>query len=89
VPTLATFFGIVVSMYFRDQGEHHAPHVHVWYQGETAVYRIPDGAVLSGALPRRAAKLVEGWIALREAELMAAWYLAANGEHPGKVEPLR
>ena len=33
--------------------------------------------------------LVEAWIEIHRDELMADWELAANGQQPYKIEPLR
>ena len=87
--TISVFYGIIVRMYFGDSVQHHAPHIHVWYQGSEAVVRIPDGELLDGRLPGRQMKLLQAWIAIHEDDLMAAWHLALNHEAPPKIEPLR
>jgi len=37
MPTISMFYGILVLMFFRDNRQHHMPHIHVRYQGEEAV----------------------------------------------------
>jgi len=44
------FYGIVVSMYYIDNKKHHLPHIHIKYQGQEAVFSIPDGELIEGGL---------------------------------------
>ena len=39
---LSMFYGIIVSMYYIDNKQHHSPHIHISYQGKEAVVGIPD-----------------------------------------------
>jgi hypothetical protein len=55
VPTISSFYGIVIRMYFSD---HAPPHFHSVYAGEEAVVAIATGDVLRGGLPERAMRLV-------------------------------
>jgi hypothetical protein len=89
VPTISMFYGILVSMYALDIEEHHAPHIHVRYNEFRIVLGIPDGNVLEGSLPSRQMKLVQAWIEIHQDELMADWILAASGQTPYKIDPLR
>jgi hypothetical protein len=43
----------------------------------------------AGDLPGNQVKLVQAWIALHSDELKADWVMAAAGETPYKIEPLR
>jgi hypothetical protein len=54
-----------------------------------AVISIPDGEVLEGEIPRSRIKLVLAWIEIHQEDLMADWQLAANGQTPYKIDPLR
>jgi hypothetical protein len=47
MPTISMFYGILISIFFADDERHHAPHVHVRYQGAKASIAIEDGAVLA------------------------------------------
>jgi hypothetical protein len=76
-------------MYFIDTKQHKAPHIHAKYQGDEVVVSIPDGKILDGSLPVSKMKLVVAWVELHKDELMADWELAASGQHPYKIEPLR
>ena len=83
------FYGIIVSLYFLDQGKHKRPHLHARYQDSEAVFSIPDGKLLSGKLPASKLKLVEAWMEIHREELLADWKLAVNGDAVFKIEPLR
>jgi Domain of unknown function (DUF4160) len=37
MPTISMFYGILVLMFYRDNRQHHAPHIHARYQGGEAV----------------------------------------------------
>jgi len=86
VPRLSEFYGIVVSMYWRD---HHPPHFHASYAGEEAQVRIDDGTVMAGSLPRTAARLVREWMGLHGDELMANWDRAQAMEPLVAIDPLQ
>ena len=89
MPAISTFYGIIVYMYFMDNKQHHAPHIHVKYQEHEVVVGIPDGNVLDGSIPNPKMKLLQAWIELHKDELVADWELAVSGEQPYKIEPLR
>ncbi len=89
MPVVSMFYGIVVSMYFRDDKQHHSPHVHAKYQNHEAVVAIRGGKVLKGRLPPAKMRLLLAWIEIHRDELMADWDLAIRGEQPFKIEPLR
>ena len=44
---------------------------------------------IRGEMSERALRLVLDWLALHRDEIMDAWHKAANGEQPGKIEPLK
>ena len=89
MPVVSMFYGIVVSMYFRDDKQHHSPHVHAKYQNHEAVVAIRSGKVLGGRLPPAKMRLLLAWLEIHRDELMADWDLAVRGEQPYKIEPLR
>lgn len=89
MPVISVFFGIIVSMYFMDNRQHKRPHIHVKYQEDEAVFSIPEGELLSGRLPKPKTRLVQAWIEIHREDLLAAWELAASGQPPLKIEPLR
>jgi len=86
---ISMFYGIIVSMYYLDTKKHKAPHIHVKYQEQEAVLRIPDGKLIEGELKPNKMKLVQAWIEIHQEELMADWKLAQGGENVFKIDPLK
>jgi len=86
---ISMFYGIIISMYYFDNKQHKVPHIHIKYQGEEAVFSIPNGEILEGNMKTNKRKLVEAWILIHEDELMANWELAINGEEIFKIDPLK
>lgn len=89
MPTISMFYGILVLMFFRDNRQHHMPHIHARYQGEEVVVGIADAEVLSGTLPPKQLKMVQAWVAIHQEELMVDWELAVNGDEPFRITPLQ
>lgn len=89
MPTISMFYGILVLMFYRDNRQHHMPHIHVRYQNEEAVIGIPDGEMISGHLPGKQMKMVQAWIAIHNEELMVDWALAMQGDEPFRIAPLQ
>lgn len=89
MPVISMFYGIIISLYYMDNRRHKKPHIHVKYQEHEVVISIPGGDVLEGSIPNNKMKLVSAWIEIHRDDLMADWELAANGEQPYKIEPLR
>lgn len=85
MPQLASFYGIVIAMYFHD---HPPPHVHARYGEYEAQIEIASGEILHGSLPRRASSLVREWVGLHRAELEVNWARARAGESLVSIEPL-
>lgn len=86
---ISMFYGLIISMYYGDNKQHHLPHIHVKYQNEEAVFSIPQGMLMDGSLPPNKVPLVKAWIILHSEELMANWELATNEQTIFKIEPLR
>lgn len=85
MPTISSFYGIVIRMFFRD---HAPPHFHVEYGEHAAEIAIDTLDVLAGAVPRRTLALVLEWAALHRAELRSAWDCCRRHQHPSPIEPL-
>jgi len=83
------FYGIIVYMYFMDNKQHNAPHIHAKYQEYEVIVSIPNGEVLEGGIPSAKMKLLQAWIELHKDELVADWELAVAGQQPYKIDPLR
>ena len=86
---LATFFGLVISMFYGDNKQHKLPHIHVRYQDMNAVFSIPEGEMISGTLPAKKIKLVQAWIIMHEEDLMTNWELATTEQNIFRIDPLR
>jgi hypothetical protein len=82
MPCVSSFYGIAIYLYYAD---HNPPHFHAVYSGQKAEIAISDGAVLAGALSRRAARLVEEWREQYREELLLNWKLAREGR---KLQPI-
>jgi hypothetical protein len=85
LPTLATFYGIDIAMYWRD---HNPPHFHARFGGEEALIDIRALEILRGRLPRGALLLVLEWAREHKDELIEDWTLCANMELPKTIAPL-
>ena len=88
MPTISMFYGILIRMFFRDIEKHKLPHIHAEYQGDVAVFSIPDGKILAGKISPRKKKLVLAWIEIHQEDLLADWQLAVNGKTPFKIKGL-
>jgi hypothetical protein len=60
MPELSRFFGIIIRMYAED-GPHHVPHIHAYYQGEVGIYGLDPIMLIAGSLPKRQQRFVEAW----------------------------
>jgi hypothetical protein len=85
LPTLATFYGIDIAMYWRD---HNPPHFHARFGGEEALIDIRALEILRGRLPRGALLLVLEWAREHKDELIEDWTLCENMELPKTIAPL-
>ena len=83
------FYGLIVSLYYLDNKQHHLPHIHVRYSEMEAVFIIESGELLEGKLPKGKIKLVEAWIEIHRENLMADWQLAISGQRIFPIDPLK
>ena len=84
VSEIARFFGIVISMYFREHG---VPHFHARY-GEFWCSVEIESEAIRGYLPVRARHLVLEWTRLHRRELLENWNLAREERAPSRIAPL-
>lgn len=56
MPTISMFYGIIIRMYYFDNQQHNTPHIHVHYQGDSAIIEIPNGNIIEGSLPKTQAR---------------------------------
>lgn len=47
MPVISQFYGIVIQMFFDENGKHHEKHIHVRYNEQEAVYDL-KGNILEG-----------------------------------------
>ena len=85
MPTISTFFGIIIQMYWKEHGP---PHFHAIYSEHEAVIDIRELRVVRGRLPRRALAMVIEWALDHRDELMADWDLCSQLKPPEPIPPL-
>lgn len=85
MPRISAFYGIVITMYYRD---HRPPHFHAIYGEHEAQIVIETLEPLAGELPSRALKLVREWAQIHRAELAANWERAEGHLPLDTIEPL-
>ena len=85
MPTVSTFYGILIRMFFND---HPPPHFHARYGEFEATVEIDTLEVLEGQLPRRALNLVREWAMMHREELLEDWHFCRENTAPTKIEPL-
>jgi len=85
MPTISAFFGIVITMYWR---EHEPAHFHARYGEFEAIVGIETLEVLRGSLPRRALALVLEWATVHRGELAEDWRLCRANQMPRPIQPL-
>ena len=88
MPTLATFFGIQIRMYWSDTDRHKAPHFHALYGEYKAAFSL-NGELMRGKFPRKQKMLVKAWVLEHEDELAENWLLATTCKQAFKIKPLR
>jgi hypothetical protein len=70
VPRICTFYGIVITMYYKD----HAPsRFHARYAEHEALIAIESQEAIEGALPPQALALVTVWASEHRPELRDNW----------------
>lgn len=85
MPTISYFRGIRV---FICWNEHNPPHFHAEYGDDEVSVLISELEGLSGGLPGKQLKMLLGWAALHQEELMENWLLAAAGKSVFSIDPL-
>jgi hypothetical protein len=85
MPTISSFYGIIISMWFDD---HNPPHLHAEYGDYEALFDF-EGNVIKGEFPSKKAKMVEVWIDIHAEELKANWKLAKSNRNTFPITPLK
>jgi len=85
MPTISTFYGILIQMFWRD---HAPPHFHALYAEYEVLIDIRTFDILEGTMPRRALALILEWAQEHRAELMEDWDLCTHNQPPNPIRPL-
>jgi hypothetical protein len=85
MPTISTFYGILIQIFWREHGP---PHFHALYAEHEALIDIRTLEVLQGSLPKRALALVLEWALEHRTELIEDWDLCSRMQAPKKIVPL-
>jgi hypothetical protein len=85
MPRVSAFYGIVITMYYRD---HPPPHFHAAHSGSVAEVEIATLAVINGWLPPRALRLVVQWAGTHQDELTENWKRARAHRGLLAIDPL-
>ncbi len=86
MPTISMFRGIKI---FMNWNEHQPPHFHAKYGSNEVLVSINDIEVLEGTMPHKQLKMLLGWAALHQDELMENWELAREKQELFAIEPLK
>jgi hypothetical protein len=70
MPTISSFYGILIQMFWRD---HAPPHFHALYAEHEAQIDIRTLEVIEGDLPKRALALVLEWASENRTELTGTY----------------
>lgn len=86
MPTISMFRGIKVYINYND---HMPPHFHAQYGGDEVTVDIRTIEVLDGEMPNKQLKMLLGWAAFHQEELMENWELARQQQELFSIEPMR
>ncbi|HEV7398657.1 MAG TPA: DUF4160 domain-containing protein [Solirubrobacterales bacterium] len=89
MPRISSFYGITIWMYYDESNHLGRPHFHARYGEEEASIDIQSGALIAGALPPRAWRLVSEWAREHQFELLQNWERARSHQPLASIEPLR
>ena len=85
MPTISTFYGIIIQMFWND---HAPPHFHALYAEYEALINIHTLEVIKGKMPRRALTLILEWASIYRVELLEDWSLCETNQSLKKISPL-
>ena len=86
MPTISMFRGIKIFMNWND---HQPPHFHAKYGSEEVLVSINELEVIEGSMQSKQLKMVIGWAAFHQSELLENWELARNKQELFVIEPLK
>jgi hypothetical protein len=88
MPRISYFYGITIWMYHNEVHHLGRPHFHAEHGGDEAIIDIRTLAIIAGALPRNAHRLVIEWAQAHQSELLANWALARAQQQLTPIDPL-
>lgn len=65
------------------------PHFHATYGGKEIIVSINELEVIDGEIPNKQLKMLLGWAAFHQDELIENWNLASEKQELFAIEPLR
>ena len=65
------------------------PHFHAKYGSSEVIVSIKDIEVIEGTMPNKQLKMLLGWAAFHQEELMENWELATQQQELFAIEPLK
>lgn len=80
MPTISYFRGYILTGMII--------HFHASYTGEEIIVSINDIEILEGQIPPKQQKMVLGWAAFHQTELLEDWELVAAGQELFPIAPL-
>ncbi len=80
------FRGIKIYINWR---EHRPPHFHATYGGDEVIVSINELEVIEGSIPHKQLKMLLGWAAFHQEELLENWALAEKMQELFPIEPLK
>lgn len=86
MPTISTFYGILIQMFWHD---HSPPHFHALYAEFEVMINIQTLEIMKGSLPKRALALVLEWASLHRDELKEDWQRCEIGQKLKRITPLK
>jgi hypothetical protein len=86
VPTISSFFGILIRMFYSD---HAPPHFHAEYQGERGSFDFAGNLIAGEMRSLVALRLIKEWAGLHVQELQEDWRRSEEGLPMNYIAPLR
>lgn len=84
MPTISSFYGIVIIMHVRSK-EHNPPHIHAITSEFEAPFSIASGELMAGFFPPKARELVKEFILMHQTELSKMWEDGKSSKLPPLV----
>lgn len=89
MPIISQFYGIIITMHYRENERHKLPHLHAEYGEYDAVFDL-EGNEIEGKMPNKQQRMIQAWILIHQDELKALWKLTKSKEGEWfKIEPLK